>query len=184
MSDDTPNDETQAKTRAGQPVTDDKDKPAGQSASRSGRKATDTGGAKGAGTQLAEVEGVMQTDPTNAGRNPAVPTAGVGPNAVLLHAGDEVGDELIAASTGQQFVTLDKDIVEEFIYPGTKRPAHRLLFTKGQVVSRATIDTLNANVRATRVAAERGGDADPANPAGVDETTLASGTYPGLPAGK
>ncbi len=126
----------------------------------------------------------MQTDPTNAGRNNDLASAGVGENAVLLRAGAEIGDELISASGGEQFVTLEKDIVEEFIYPGTKRPAHRLLFTRGQVVRRATIDALNANVQAARAAAERGGDVDPANPAGVDETTLASGTYPGLPASK
>ncbi len=45
--------ETQDKAQAGQPATDDKEKSGGQSASRGGKKATDTGGAKSATSQLA-----------------------------------------------------------------------------------------------------------------------------------
>lgn len=171
----------QDNVKAGAPATDDRDRPEGQPASRGGKKATDTGGAKSATNQLAEVEGVMQTDPTEAGRNNDLAGAGVGPDAVLLRADEEIGDDLIEDASSAQFVTLSKDVVEEFVYPGTKRPAHRLLFTKGQVVPRDRIDALNAGVQARAAEAERDGDPDPKNPAGIDSTTLASGTYPGIP---
>lgn len=51
---------------------------------------------------------------------------------------------------GDSFVTINKDVVEQFYYPGTKRPAERILFTRGQVVKKSYIDALNARVDAGR----------------------------------
>ena len=52
----------------------------------------------------------------------------------------QVGPEGEAA--GPDMVTADEDIVQEFVYPGTNRPAARLLLAKGQSLPRAELDRL------------------------------------------
>lgn len=75
------------------------------------------------------------------------------------------------------YVTLNKDVLEEFYYPDTKRPSYRVLYTKGQVVAKSLIDAYNATVEARAAGAPEG---DEAVRATIDTTTLASGTYPGV----
>jgi hypothetical protein len=80
---------------------------------------------------------------------------------------------LLTAHEGETFVRLEKEVLETFYYPDTKRPSHRVLFHKGQVVARSVIEERAAAIRAakaTGVAAQ------------IDATTLASGTYPGIEA--
>lgn len=83
--------------------------------------------------------------------------AAVSPEADGVHvvgAGDTLKDSLFDGSG--DFVTLTKDVVEEFYFPDTNRPSYKLLFAKGQVVRRADIEALNTRLEATRAVA--GGD--------------------------
>lgn len=133
-----------------------------------------TGASKLAEAQRAEVEAVKATDPTDTNLGVG---AGSG-DAVVVGPDDEVGSYYSAAE-GDVFVTLDRDVIEEFYYPNTTRPSHRVLYSKNQVVSKAVIDQYNADTAAAKAARERAasGELDPQNPAGIDSTTLASGTY-------
>lgn len=79
--------------------------------------------------------------------------------------------------SNEVYVTLNKDVLEEFYYPDTKRPSYRVLYTKGQVIAKSLIDAYNATVEARKAAAPEGDDAVRAT---IDTTTLASGTYPGV----
>lgn len=138
-----------------------------------------TGAEKQAGSQLKEVGQGIQSDPTEAGANEELATAGVGDDAVLSKLDEELPSSIYEVAGGAEYVTLQRDIVEEFFYPDTKRPSYRLLYTKGQVVSKAAIEAYNDGVRAAN--ARRAGEVDEANPAGIDSTTIAAGTrVPGL----
>lgn len=86
---------------------------------------------------------------------------------------DALEDYIDDASTNAT-VVLKRDVYEQFYFPGTQRPSYRLAFTKGQVVARAA---LAERVAAIRLAAARGTGI---NPLGIDASTLASGTHPGV----
>lgn len=130
---------------------------------------TKTGARKAAQDQAQEIEDVKQSDVTAGGEA-----------AEVIGVEDGVTEGLYSTTEGEQYVTLNKDVLEEFYYPDTKRPAYRVLFTKGQVVPKSQIDAYNAQVEAAKAAADLEGD-DKVR-ATIDSTTLASGTYPGLPA--
>lgn len=140
------------------------------------KKPTETGAAKIAEAQRAEVEGVINTDPTDTQLGT---TAGTGDRAVLIGADDDVAEALYEDADSDTYVTLQKDVVGEFYFPDTRRPSHRVLYTRGQVVRKAELEAHNDAVRAAKVARERAarGEVDPQNPAGIDAVTLASGTY-------
>lgn len=132
-------------------------------------------GAKPAGQTVAdanraEVKSVVGTTPRS-----------VENGATLMKSGDTVGEKLIQLDEGTT-VTLKEDVVEEFFFPDTKRPSYRLKYRKGQTVQRSAIEAHNARVAAKQKARELAekGEVDPENPAGIDSTTLASGTFPGL----
>jgi hypothetical protein len=95
---------------------------------------------------------------------------------VVVRAEEKVEDFTSAESV--EMVELTKNVYEEFYFPDTKRPSYRLLFTKGQTVPKSTVDAINA----ARQSDEEREAAQKANPAGIDSTTLASGTYPGVKA--
>jgi hypothetical protein len=134
-----------------------------------------TGGAKLAENQAQEVKDVIASDVTDAGLNKDLATAGVGDDATVIKLEDSVDRSAYEITDTAEFVTLQRDLVEEFYFPDTKRPSYRLLYTKGQVVSRAAIEAYNADVELANKRRENGG-IDPANPAGIDSTTIASGT--------
>lgn len=96
--------------------------------------------------------------------------------AHLVGVSDVVPGSLYDDADVDAMVTLKQDVIEEFRYPGTTRPAYRVLYTKGQVVQKKAIDAYNAATEARKV--ELTGDAAVA--AYVDSTTLASGTTPGI----
>lgn len=100
-----------------------------------------------------------------------VETAGSGSDTVTVKDTERI-EGVYDETGGEAYVTLTKDVVEEFFYPGTKRPATRILFTKGQVVQKSLIDSLNSRVEAAKKAA----DGETALEDYVDSTTLASGT--------
>ena len=140
-----------------------------------------TGGQKLAEDQAQEIQNVKDSDVTGGGEASAVVDDDRGEAAVLgVDSGVEEG--LYSTSEGEQYVTLNKDVLEEFFYPDTKRPAYRVLYTKGQVVPKSQIDAYNAQVEAAKNRENLEGDE--AVRATIDSTTLASGTYPGLPADK
>lgn len=134
-----------------------------------------TAGAEQAQNQAAETQASIDTDPTEAGANEDLATTGVGEDAVLLKS-DETVDESAFESAGEsdELITLSKDVVQEFFYPNTKRPAYRILYTKGQTIRRSVIDAHNAGVEDRK--RREAGEPDPENMAGIDSTTLASGT--------
>lgn len=73
---------------------------------------------------------------------PIVETAG-DPGRDPLHIGyGETVDEsaFLADAHTTSFVEITRDVVESFYYPNTKRPAQRVVFTKGQVVPRAQVE--------------------------------------------
>lgn len=145
-------------------------------------KGAKTGAEKLAQGQTDEVQAVKDTDPTDAGAN-ELALAGVGKDAEVLKADAELSSSVYDTADAAEFVTLSKDIVEEFYYPDTMRPSYRILYTKGQVVPKAAIDAHNAAVAHRKKLAENGG-VDPENPAGIDSTTIASGTrVPGADGG-
>lgn len=111
-------------------------------------------------------------EPTKeAGREP-VATAGTREGTVTVEATDKI-EGVYEESSSSTFVTITKDVIETFYYPNTKTPSQRVLFAKGQVVPKSTIDALNANVEAARKRAESD---EVALEDYVDSTTLASGT--------
>lgn len=120
------------------------------------------------------VQSVINTDPTDAGANNELATAGVGDDAVVIKADEGGAGKHGSETAGETYVTLDKDVVEEFYFPDTKRPSYRLLFTKGQVVPKSAVDLVEANAK--EIARRKSGEVDKDNPAGIDSTTLASGT--------
>ena len=50
-------------------------------------------------------------------------------------------EAFVADAHSTQFVEVVRDVVETFYYPNTKRPAQRIVFTKGQVVPRSQIES-------------------------------------------
>ncbi len=132
-----------------------------------------TGAAKIADAQSAEIQAVKDTDPTSTEVD--IKTAGVGSEAVVVEVEDGVADSVYQITATTEMVTLDRDIVEKFYFPDTTRPSYRLLYVKGQTVPRTAIEAYNASVEQANLLRSNGG-VDPANPAGVDSTTLASGT--------
>lgn len=131
-----------------------------------------TGAEKQAQAQKAETDAVIKSDPTEGGTTAeaGLATAGVGDDAVVIRKGEEVDSSLYATSDVKDpYVVLQKDVVEEFYFPNTKRPSHRLLFRKGDTVRQSQLDALKAP--------EAPGDDVAAQlRAQVDSTTLASGT--------
>lgn len=119
---------------------------------------------KAAEDQAADTKAVIDSDPTDAGVNDDLATAGAGKDTVLIKADGTVEDSAFDATDSEEFVTLNKDIVEEFFYPNTKRPAYRILHTKGQTVRKSIVDQYNEAAKADRAAFQ------------IDSSTLASGT--------
>lgn len=101
-------------------------------------------------------------------------------DGVVIGGEDTVSD--FEEGGGQVMVTLTKNVYEEFYFPNTNRPSYRLLYTKGQVIPKSTIEALNDEVEARKARNQRAasGELDESNPAGIDSSTLASGTYPGV----
>lgn len=134
-----------------------------------------TGAEKQAQAQVAEQEAVVQTDPTEGGANAeaGLTTAGVGDDAVVLRVGEALPASAYASTDETDpFVTLQKDVMEEFFFPGTKRPSYRLAFTKGQTVRQSAIDAVTG-----RLAAKPGDKRpEPTLESHIDSSTLASGT--------
>ena len=129
-----------------------------------------TAAKKAAENQADETKAVIESDPTSGGANAeaGLTTAGVGDDAVLVKDG-ETPSGFYEDSGQETYVTVTKDVVEEFYYPGTKRPAYRVRFTKGQIVPKAVIDQLEADAKAR--------EADPnALENYIDSTTYAAGT--------
>jgi len=92
-----------------------------------------------------------------------------GDDTVVIRSTDQI-DSGLFTDKGQtdKLVVVDKDVYEEFYFPGTKRPSHRLLYTAGQVVKQSDLDRINASRKAAA-------EADPAE-FPIDPTTIASGT--------
>lgn len=136
----------------------------------SGGNGAESAGQKIADANRAEVASVVGTTPRE-----------VENGATLLKSGATVSEKVIDLDEGTT-VTLKEDVVEEFYYPDTKRPSYRLRYRKGQTVPRTVIEQHNANVKARARAAEfaEKGEVDPDNPAGIDSSTLHSGTGGGL----
>lgn len=90
-------------------------------------------------------------------------------DAVVIKATGEIDSGLFTdAGETDKLVTVDKDVYEEFYFPGTTRPSHRLLYVAGQVVKQSDLDRINRS----RAAAEKAdGSEFP-----LDPTTIASGT--------
>lgn len=89
--------------------------------------------------------------------------------AVVIKASGQIESGLFTdAGKTDKLVVVDKDVYEEFYFPGTKRPSHRLLYVAGQVVKQSDLDRINASRKA---AAEATGAEFP-----LDSTTVASGT--------
>lgn len=130
-------------------------------------KTSKSAAAKAAEEQSQEIKDVKDSDPT-----------GGGEAAAVLGVESGVDEGLYSTSEGEQYVTLNKDVLEEFYYPDTKRPAYRVLYTKGQVVPKSQIDAYNAQVEAAK--ARQNLEGDDAVRATIDSTTLAAGTYPGV----
>lgn len=97
--------------------------------------------------------------------------------AHLVGVDDTVADSLYDDAETEAFVTLKQDVIEEFHYPNTTRPAYRVLYTKGQRVQKSAIDAYNAATEARKKGPLEG---DAAVVAQIDSTTLASGTTPGI----
>lgn len=72
-------------------------------------------------------------------------------------------------------VTLTGNVYEEFFFPNTTRPSYRLLYHAGQIVPKSTIEAFNEATKRSVAMRENGG-VDKENPAGIDSTTIASGT--------
>lgn len=91
-------------------------------------------------------------------------------DAALVAADDPDSIEsLIEAGDTDEIVVLKQDVVEEFRYPGTKRPSYRVLYHKGQAIQRSVLAARAAEIRAA--------NADRTDLASyIDATTLASGT--------
>lgn len=124
-------------------------------------------GAKPAGegvaqANAAEVAAVIKTQPAEVEFGEAELVDISDPDAV---------DRLLSDAGGEQFVTLDAEVVERFYFPDTKRPSHRVLFHKGQVVPKSLIEERAAEIRA----------AQSKTGVTIDTTTIASGTFVGVP---
>lgn len=96
---------------------------------------------------------------------------------VVIGAEKEIDSGLYEDASSEQYVTLTKDVVEEFFYPNTKRPAYRTLYAAGQTVQLRALEDHNARVAAAK-AGPLEGDALAADL--IDNSTLASGTSPGI----
>lgn len=94
---------------------------------------------------------------------------------VVLGADDTVSASHYDETDANTFVTLTKDVVEEFYFPDTRRPSYRVLYHAGQVVNKKVLDAYNQATEQAKALRKTGG-VDPKNPAGIDSTTLASGT--------
>ena len=138
-----------------------------------------TGAEKAAQDNKAEVDNVVASDPTAV--NPrleaaGINTAGTGEGAVLVKADGTIEGSLYDESAGPASVTLKKDVVEEFYFPGTARPAHRIKFTAGQTVPKSVIDELNARSAAAKASSDKPSLVDY-----VDSSTLQAGTGANTP---
>lgn len=98
--------------------------------------------------------------------------------AALVGVDDTVADALYDDADSEAYVLLKQDVIEEFYYPDTTRPAYRVLYTKGQRVQKSAIDAYNAATEARKKAGDLEGD--DLVVATIDSTTLASGTTPGI----
>lgn len=63
---------------------------------------------------------------------------------VSVGEGDKIAASAYAGGKDSEFVTIKQDVVEDFVYPGSKRVAQRVLFARGQVVRRSQIEAYNA----------------------------------------
>ena len=91
-------------------------------------------------------------------------------SAVLISAADpDALDGLYDAADTDEMLVLKQDVLEEFVYPGTRRPSYRIAYHKGQVVARSTLLARAAELRLAT--ADR---SDLRNY--IDPTTFASGT--------
>lgn len=129
---------------------------------KAGKGATPAGQSV-ARANAAEVASVITTDPAE---------TTVGESELVDITDPDAVDRLISDAGGEQFVTLDKEVVERFYFPDTKRPSHRVLFHKGQVVPKSLIAERAAEIRA---ALSKDGAVT------IDTTTIASGTFVGVP---
>jgi len=134
-----------------------------------------TGGDKQGARTAAAVRAAMDAEPLQV----------VNGDAVLVTSEPEGSDvsAYVEDASSAAVVVIKQDIIERFFYPDTKRPAFRQLYVKGQTVQRAVLEERLAGIRAAGSTIQaRSGVLDPANPAGVDASTLAAGTYPGIAA--
>lgn len=134
--------------------------------SRSEQDTKKTGAAKSANDQNAEIAGVIESDPTG---------SALDGDATVVKVEDGVTPVAYDEGEGVTMVTIKGDMLEEFYFPDTRRPSYRLLYHAGQVVPKSVVDAYNADVERAKVLADNGG-VDPENPAGIDSTTIASGT--------
>jgi len=117
----------------------------------------DPAGQKMARANVAEVESVENTKPAEVTQD----------GAILVQIADAGAlDTVIESAGADEFVTLTADVVEQYRYPNTQRPAHRLAYTKGQVVRRSEIEARRADLTPVEGIAGY-----------LDSSTLASGSY-------
>ena len=119
------------------------------------------------------IDAAKEEDPTRTAA--VIPTAGTGSDAVLVRADQEIPEAMFEAAATEDMVRLTAPLVGEFFYPNTVRPSYKILHTVGEIVPRSVVDAHNAGVRLRKLLADNDG-VDPANPAGIDSTTIASGT--------
>lgn len=127
-----------------------------------------------AAANAAEVRAVIDNDPGEA----------LGAKVVRVDGTIDAGsyDE----SDGEKVATLKEPLLEEFFFPDTKRPSYRIKYPAGMAVPVREIEAYNADTELqNRLRGLKPGEhLDPQNPAGIDSTTLASGTYPGVTEGQ
>lgn len=118
-------------------------------------------------TEVAPEASIKPKDETLIDNTPAAVRDG---EAALLKADDADGIEQYLEPAGQdELVVLKQDVLEEFVYPGTRRPSFRVAFHKGQVVARSVIAARAAEIRAASADRTKLENY-------IDSTTLASGT--------
>lgn len=85
------------------------------------------------------------TSTAGSGRNLGNVDTATNPNkGVFLKATDTLDvDKITADADESPVVVIKEDVWEEFYPMGSRRPSSRLVFTKGQVVPKATIEAMN-----------------------------------------
>lgn len=84
----------------------------------------------------------------------ADPTS-VDENAVIIKSdGELAGDIFKEGDAVDVLVSVEKDVYEEFYFPGTKRPAQRLLYPAGTQVKKSDLERLNASRKAAAAPVE------------------------------